>query len=108
MSKELTSPAVEGELVVGEFLDEIAAIATQGGDRPSLVMGGTFAMYAIPSTEGGGLMCVYDIPEGQALAGTQRVRIPPHLIRAMVALAGGSKLDAVKALIGKGRKSVGA
>jgi hypothetical protein len=86
------------------FLDELQGIAT--GAEPGLLLGGTFAMYSIPQHEGGGLMLVFDIPDGP-MKGIQHNRIPPHLVRAIAALATGHKVDAVKALMGKTPKRKG-
>lgn len=91
---------------VGDFMELIAQLAAvnaqaaEVGEAPRSMAAGTFALYPMPD---GGLMFVSDIADGP-LAGVKHTRIAPGMIRAAVALAGGgSKLAAVKSLIGRGK-----
>lgn len=106
---ELPAVSVNGEefgpldrdpaLILAELADEAAR---DGGD-PTPFAAGTFAFYAMPD---GGMMTVFDLSEESRVGspGVQRMRIPPGLIRAMnVLMAGGSRMSAVKALMGAGR-----
>jgi hypothetical protein len=89
---------------IGALIDELAAQAQAQADQPEPIAAGSFAMYAMPD---GGVMFVTSVPSGP-MAGISHHRINPGLIRAIGVLAGGGgKLQALKALAGKGRKENG-
>lgn len=91
------------EISFPDLLSMIRAMAAANeasGDAPRPAVAGTFALYPMAD---GGLMFVTDVADGP-LAGIKHNRISPALIRAAGALGGGgSKLGAVKALIGRGK-----
>lgn len=83
---------------LAQMLEGLAAIA-RASDEPVTLAAGTFAVYPTPD---GALMLVMQVDEGpMASPEPQRARVPANLIKAMAALAGGSKSGAVKALFGK-------
>ena len=87
---------------VADFINELAELARVNADGdPVALARGTFAMYPM---EDGGVMFVTSVAEGP-MEGIRHNRIPPGFIRAVSVLAGGgSKLQAVKALMRKPRE----
>lgn len=91
------------EIALVDLIDELQRMAVQS-EQPVTIAAGTFALYPMAN---GGLMFVTSVQEGM-LAGIKHTPIPPGLIRAVSVLAGGgSKLAAIKALTGFGRKELG-
>ena len=90
------------EVVIAEdFVASLAEMAQEQRDQVQPMAAGTFVLY--PMTDGG-IMFVTSVDSGP-LAGIKHSRIPPAMIRAVTALAGGgSKMDAFKALTGFGGK----
>jgi hypothetical protein len=87
----------------GQFIQLMADAAAANPDQPTPLAAGTFVAYPMPD---GGLMFVTNVMEGP-FAGQQHHRIPPGMIRAAATLfGGGSKVDAIKGLIGR-RKRLG-
>ena len=87
----------------GELIDELAAMAQQQAGAPEPIAAGTFVMYPM---DDGGVMFVTSVDKGP-MAGIKHARIPPGMIRAVGILAGGgSKIQALKALSGFGRKEI--
>lgn len=85
---------------VGELLHAMAA-AARNNDEPILLAAGTFAAYPTPN---GGLHLVMTVEQGPfAQPGPHRANLPANLLRAVIALAGGSKGGAVKALFSRGK-----
>lgn len=90
----------------GEILAELAAQAAReaaDGAAPTPFAAGTFAFYAAPD---GSIVTVFDLAESSRIGtpGVNRVKIPQGIIRATtVLMSGGSKFDAVRALMGRGR-----
>lgn len=84
-------------VTAAEFLHELATLA-RASDTPQTIAQGSFALYPM---ENGGMMFVTSVHEGP-LVGVKHTPIPPAMIRAVLALAGGgSKLDAVRAAFGR-------
>lgn len=73
--------------------------ATTEEPGPPLAQG-TFALWTLPD---GGLLFVANVTDGPH-AGTHRQRIPPQILNSIKALAGGSKIGALKGLFGIGKK----
>lgn len=86
-----------------ELIDELAALAQEQAAAPEPMAAGTFVMYPMPD---GGVMFVTSVDHGP-MAGIRHSRIPPGMIRAVGIIAsGGSKMQALKALGGFGRKAI--
>ena len=86
---------------VEDFVDSLVQMAREQHDQVQPVAAGTFVMYPM---EDGGIMFVTSVDSGP-LAGIKHSRIPPAMIRAVSALAGGgSKMDVLRALTGMGRR----
>lgn len=86
---------------VGDFISELAELARAADGQPTAMAEGSFALYPM---EDGGLMFVTAVQDGP-LTGIKHMRMPPSLIRAVAVFAtGGSKMQAVKAFIGGGRR----
>jgi hypothetical protein len=93
------------DVQTGDLMDMIEHLKTMAeqSEQPHPIAAGTFALYPMGD---GGMMFVTSVAEGM-LAGLKHTRIPPGLIRAVSVLAGGgSKLAAIKALTGLGRKEI--
>lgn len=101
---EFLDEAVAAELLddqgsVTEVLDFITAAAARnaGSDEPEPLAAGTFVMYPMPD---GGVMFVTSVDNGP-LRGIKHTRIRPGMLRAVgVLTSGGSKMKALKALMG--------
>lgn len=95
------APDVDSSPVdIGSLLNEFSRVARES-DSPVLLAAGTFAIYPMPD---GGMMLVMKVDEGPMAADEpHRARVPAALLRAMGALAGGSKTGALKALMGRGK-----
>lgn len=93
---ETVDPAV----LIGELAD---MAKDHQGERHPLVAG-TFVMYPM---DNGGIMVVTTFAEGPMAGTTQHAPLPPALLRAIIALAGGgSKMSKLKALAGFGRREL--
>lgn len=91
----------DAEIVAEDLVTSLAQMAQEQRDQAPPIAAGTFIMYPMKD---GGLMFVTSVDSGP-LAGIKHSRIPPAMIRAVSALAGGgSKMDALKALTGFGRR----
>jgi hypothetical protein len=87
-----------------EFVNGLAAMAEANRDQPEPIAAGTFALYPMPD---GGMMFVTDV-QGGVMQGIKHHRIPPPMIRAAAALAGGgSRIDALKAMMTRRPKAIG-
>lgn len=95
-------PSVPPDGDVRDLIKFLSDTAKANADKDTAVplAVGTFAMYPM---ENGGVMFVASVSDGP-MAGTHKHQIPPGIIRAATALAGGAggKMRALKALIGKG------
>lgn len=110
MSTDIEPAAIIEQTPASDIFGLIERLAEQShqaqlaGQPPTPFAVGTFAMYV---TADKGLMIVTEAPEGAPLAGTNRMRVPHGIVRALTALmAGGSKFDALKAMMGKGPKAI--
>jgi hypothetical protein len=104
-------PAYDPDADTGELPDLSELVEEfRDPDRPVPLMAGTFALYLSPD---GSLMLVTQIPDGPwsadprtaGVVGTKHTRVPAGVIRAMSALASGSKLGVVRAMLGRGRRA---
>lgn len=87
------------------LVDGLAAMAREQQGQPEPIAAGTFVLYPMAD---GGLMFVTSVDHGP-LAGIKHSRIAPGLIRAVSVLAGGgSKLSALKAMAGFGKREISA
>lgn len=93
----MSTPTENPEIVdAQQVIADLAAHAVAQGDHAAPILQGTFAMYPM---EDGGVMVATNITEGP-MAGVKHIRIAPALIAAGTALTGGSKMGALKALMG--------
>ena len=100
----MTTPDAPTHTDVAALIDELAAKAAAEADSPTPLAEGTFAMYAMPD---GGIMMVAAATNGP-MEGVHHYRIPPAMMKAVAALAGGgSKLSALKGLLPGRRKAPG-
>lgn len=97
---DVLGPAEIDETDAATFIDELAELARAGGGEAQAIAEGSFALYPMPD---GGMMFVTAVQEG-LLQGIKHTRISPSLIRAVSVLAGGgSKRQALKAMLRKPR-----
>jgi hypothetical protein len=86
---------------VADLVESLAQMAREHQGQAQPIAAGTFVMYPMVD---GGVMFVTSVDSGP-FAGIKHSRIPPAMIRAVTALAGGgTKLDAFKALTGLGKR----
>jgi hypothetical protein len=86
-----------------DLIDALQQMARENDEsgQPAALAQGTFALYAMRD---GGAMFVTGVDHGP-MAGVKHTRIPPGMIRAIGVIAGGgSKAQAVKAMIGIGKR----
>lgn len=83
-----------------ELVEQLAQLAAEQTGQPEPIAAGSFVLYPMPD---GGMMFVTSVENGP-LAGIKHSRISPPLIRAMgVLVSGGSKVQALRAMMGRGK-----